>query len=115
MKGDCPYLLHVRDAIGRIERYAADGKATFDADTRTQDAILRNLEVIGEAVKNLSPGIRERNSDVPWRRIAGTRDWLIHRYFGVNLETIWNVVERDIPSFKAAVHRLIEELGCHEP
>ena len=69
--------------------YVSGGREAFLADTMIQDAVIRNLEVIGEAVKNLSSELRVQHPDVPWTRIAGMRDVLIHEYFGVRVETVW--------------------------
>ena len=93
MKDDRVYLLHIRDCLERIAHYTLDGRDAFFADTKTQDAVIRNFEVIGEAVKNLSQTYKNAHPDVPWKRIAGLRDLLIHRYFGVKLDTVWKVIE----------------------
>jgi len=84
----------MHDALSAVREYTAGGRAAFNASPMIQDAVLRNLEVIGEAVKGLDASTRSRAPDVPWRRIAGMRDVLIHHYFGVDLEVIWRVVER---------------------
>lgn len=68
-----------------------------------QDAIIRRLEIIGEAAKHIPLNIRQQFSDVPWDEMAGMRDILIHGYFGVNLERAWNVIEHDLPSLKVAL------------
>ena len=68
-----------------------------------QDAVVRNFEVIGEATKCLSDAVRTQYPDIPWKQIAGMRDFLIHVYFGVKLETIWKTVMQDLPSLKKAV------------
>jgi uncharacterized protein with HEPN domain len=107
MKDDRVYLLHIRDCLERIADYIGPGRAHFFADTRTQDAVLRNLEIIGEAVKNLSAEHRDAYPDIPWKRIAGLRDVLIHGYFGVKLEPVWEVVERELPTFRAAIERML--------
>lgn len=97
MKDDRVYLLHVRDAIRKIRAYTADGEATFLADERTQDAVIRNLQVIDEAVKRISPAFTEQHPDIPWKRIAGMRDKMIHDYLGVNLQIVWQTVTVHLP------------------
>ena len=77
-------------------------------DTRTLDAVLRNLEVIGEAVKMLPEEVRSRGRDVEWKKIAGLRDILIHRYFGIDLEIIWDVVRNQLPVLRERVAKLLE-------
>ncbi len=107
MKEDRFYLLHIRDAIARIESYTVGGKDAFTRETMAQDAVIRNLEIVGEAVKNLSAEIRDRSPQIPWKQIAGLRDVLIHDYFGVRIESVWNVVENRLPELKAGVEELL--------
>jgi uncharacterized protein with HEPN domain len=106
VSGDELYLLHILDAIARIERYVAVGHAEFMAATHWQDAVIRQLEIIGEAVKKLSPEATRRRPDIPWRRIAGMRDFLIHNYMAVDLEAVWQVTEDDLPKLRRAVEEL---------
>lgn len=108
MKDDRVYLLHIRDSLHRIVEYTASGRDAFLVDTKTQDAVIRNLEIIGEAVKNLSEAHKELHPDVPWKRVAGMRDLLIHHYFGVKLETVWAVVEDELPDFGTAIVRMLD-------
>ena len=107
MKDDRVYLQHIRDAIQDIEEYTSAGRAAFFAERIRQDATLRKLQVIGEAVKNLSEDTRSQQSQVPWRRIAGMRDKVIHDYFGVNLEIVWRVVEKELPVLRRAILELL--------
>jgi uncharacterized protein with HEPN domain len=111
MKDDRVYLRHIRDAIARIESYVSGGSGAFFADTMIQDAVIRNLEVIGEAVKNISGDLRAQHPDIPWARIAGMRDVLIHEYFGVRVETVWAAVENRLPELKRHVEALLRESG----
>jgi uncharacterized protein with HEPN domain len=76
-----------------------------------QDAVIRQLEVIGEATKNLSPDLRSRHSDIPWRRIAGLRDVLIHDYMGVRLAAVWEVTQTDLPVLKKQIRNILQESG----
>lgn len=109
MNEERPLLEHILQAIDRIEEYAADGEAAFLADTRTQDAIIRNFEVIGEAAKGLSQDLRDRHPDIAWKQIKGMRDFLIHVYFGVNLERVWRTVQDDVGPLKKVVKRELEQ------
>lgn len=111
MKDDRVYLLHVRDAIGRILSYTTEGKQAFLADGKTQDAVVRNLEVIGEAAKRISGDLKSRHADIPWKRMAGMRDKMIHEYFGVDLEIVWAAVERDLPALRVSVNTILKSLG----
>lgn len=110
MKEDRVYLLHIRDAIRQVVEYTAIRKEEFCADRKTQDAVVRNLEIIGEATKRLSASLKSAHPDVPWKPIAGMRDKLIHDYFGVNVELVWEVVERDLPSLYEKVNKLLVSL-----
>lgn len=110
MKDDRVYLLHIRDAVEQIREYTAGGKDVFFGDRKTQDAVVRNLEIIGEAVKQLSPAFRSRHADVPWKRVAGMRDRLIHDYFGVDWHLVWEVVEKDLHALIGKVRSVLSEL-----
>ncbi|MBM4272185.1 MAG: DUF86 domain-containing protein [Deltaproteobacteria bacterium] len=103
MKDDIVYLRHILDAIEKIESYATVGKETFMITSHWQDAIIRNLEIIGEATKRLSDTLKQSNPEIHWRNVAGLRDVLIHDYMGVDLEVIWNVIVRDLPELKQAI------------
>ena len=103
------YLEHILQAIDRIAEYTSRGEETFRAEPMVQDAVIRNLEVIGEAVKNLSPDLRALHDDVPWRQIAAMRDRMIHGYFHVNLELVWSVVQKDIPPLRNRMKLLLEQ------
>ena len=81
----------------------------FVNDQKTQDAIIRNLEIIGEASKKLSPDIKEKHTNIPWKMIAGTRDRLIHGYFGVNIDVVWDIVTIDLPVLKREINKIKEE------
>ncbi|NUM53184.1 MAG: DUF86 domain-containing protein [Candidatus Hydrogenedentes bacterium] len=103
MTNDRLYLEHIRDAITRIESYTADGREVFKNTPHVQDASIRQFEIIGEASKRLSAEVKNRHSEIPWRRIGALRDHLIHRYMHVDLEIIWQIVENDLPQLKSIV------------
>ena len=110
MKDDRIYLLHIRDAIKQILNYTATGPESFFADRKTQDAVVRNLEIIGEATKRLSQSLKDAHPDIAWKPIAGMRDKLIHDYFGINLQLVWDVVERDLPTLRRKIAQLLDVL-----
>lgn len=107
---DALYLDNIDDGIARIESYTEDGREVFLYTPMIQDAVIRNLEIIGEATKKLSSELRESNSDIRWRQIAGLRDVLIHEYAKVNLPRIWNIIEQDLPGLKERVKSLLRAI-----
>ncbi len=103
------FLQHILDSISDIEKYTEGFSGEdFENDIKTQDAVMRKLEIIGEAVKNLPDSLKNENPEIPWKEIAGTRDVLIHEYFGVDVDIVWNVVKKDIPVLKEQVERLMK-------
>ena len=110
MKDDRLYLIHIGECIDRIEEYTVSGEADFFDDTRTQDAVLRNLQTLGESAKNLSDVVKAAHPEIEWRLIIGFRNVLVHDYLGVNLERVWQVIERFIPELKRKIEAVLEEL-----
>lgn len=107
MKGDYVYLSHILECISAIESYLPNGKRDYFGSKLIQDAVIRNLEVIGEATKRVSIELREKENQVPWREMAGLRDVLIHHYFGVDNEIVWNVVEKELPKIKKVIQNIV--------
>ena len=104
MKDRQVYLRHLADYLQRIREYTADGRQQFMNDRKTQDAVIRNLEIVGQIVRDLGPdSLAEQRPEVPWARIAGTRNILAHQYLGVDLSLIWNIVERELSPLEQAV------------
>jgi uncharacterized protein with HEPN domain len=103
-------LADLLEAAEWIETYVAGMTLEqFRADRKTRDAVVRNLEVVGEAVKNVPQDVRGRYPHVPWQRIAGLRDILIHEYFGIDEEIVWDIVQNKLPSLKDQVTAIVNE------
>lgn len=104
------YLEDILEAIERIQAYVQDvTREDFETDRMRIDAVIRNLEVIGEAVKQVPDSVREKYPSVEWRKIAGLRDILIHKYFDVNLDIVWGVVKSNIPILKAEIQQILQK------
>ena len=101
------YLGHILEAFAAVESFTTGGRAEFLSDLKTQSAVLRQLEIIGEAVKHLGAELVARETGVPWRQIAGARDKLIHAYFRVDLDAVWSMVYLDLAPLKANVQRML--------
>ncbi|MBI2665832.1 DUF86 domain-containing protein [Candidatus Woesearchaeota archaeon] len=103
------FLEHILAEIEKIERHITTN-SQFLHDENLQDATVRRLEIIGEAVKNLPPSFREKYTEIAWKDFAGLRDKLIHQYFGVNLNTVWHIVLEDLPRLKKVIEISLKEL-----
>jgi len=102
----------VRDINESIERIITYMNRTeyddFVQDYKTQDAVIRNIEIMGEAVKALSDDVKKNNTDIPWKSIAGTRDKLIHDYFGTNIDIVWDIAKREIPKLLPKIKSILQ-------
>ena len=107
MKDDSIYIDHILNSINRIHDYISGmDREVFEADLVTQDAVVRQLEVIGEATKRVSKEFRSKHPDIPWSDMAGMRDVLIHDYIDVDLGVVWKTASEDIPNLKALIIKL---------
>ncbi len=105
------FIGHILESIHLIEKYVDQvPKKDFLESNNIQDAVIRRLEIIGEAVKNLPPEFRAEYPDVQWRQIAGMRDVLIHGYFGVDLDLTWKVVKSDLPELERKIAGILKRL-----
>lgn len=100
-------LKHILEAIERIENYTQDiSREEFKEDVKTQDAVIRRLEIVGEAIKNLPEDFKEDNRESIWEGAAGMRDILIHQYFGVDLDIIWNTINQTLPELRENIEEV---------
>ena len=107
---DIPYIKHILDAINDIEFSIKNiSKEEFKKSKDTKDATIRRIEIIGEAIKNISKRIRNKYSNIEWKKIAGTRDIMIHAYFNVDLDISWNIIKKDLPDLKKKIKIILEE------
>ncbi|MCZ7358265.1 MAG: DUF86 domain-containing protein [Candidatus Methanoperedens sp.] len=107
-KDDIVYLRHILDAISRIEEYTIDlDYDDFMDNNLVQDGVVRQIEIVGEATKRVSTEMREKYPDIPWRKMAGMRDKLVHDYLGVDLDAVWDTVRKDIPELKKEIKILV--------
>jgi len=108
-KDDSLYLFHILDSISKIEDFIEDiDENEFKTNELIQSAVIRQLEIVGEATKQISNNTRKKYTNIPWKDIAGMRDKLIHGYFGVDIDAVWNTIQRDIPILKKHVEIILE-------
>jgi uncharacterized protein with HEPN domain len=104
-------LADILDAITQVEVYTAGlDENAFSKDRKTQDAVVRNLEIIGEASSRLPDDFRSQHSDIPWALMRGLRNRIVHVYFGVDLQLVWEVIVDDLPPLKARIQELVASL-----
>lgn len=105
------FLIHILDSINLIEDYNKDKtKEDFEDSLSLQDMTIRRLEIIGEAIKNLPQEFKNNYNHIPWKKISGLRDKLIHEYSGVDIDLIWAIIVRDLPELKQNIEKILEEL-----
>lgn len=106
------YLQHILDAIAKVEEYLEGvDEPAFSQNTLIQDGVIRQLQIVGEAVKQLSDDLRDKYPAIPWQDIAGMRDKLVHDYFGVDVDEVWLTAKNDIPSLKVEIQAILEKLS----
>ncbi len=104
------FILHILESIERIERFVGkSSKEDFLKSEIIQDSTIRRIEIIGEAVKNIPQSFRDKYSDIEWKKIAGTRDNIVHGYFGIDLNLTFKIVKKDIPELKKKILKILEK------
>jgi len=104
------YFGDILECIEKIEKYTRNlNKRDFYKDTEKQDAVVRRLEIIGEAAKNIPSGLKKENPDIPWRDVSDMRNFMIHEYPRVDLSTVWEVIKKDIPKLKKKIALLYNQ------
>ncbi len=108
MKDDRLYLVHIQNSIDHILQFTSDGKTAFLADRKTQDAVLRNLHTLSESIQRISTETKLKYPEVPWREISAFRNVVVHDYLGIELERIWDIIERDLPILKIQISTICD-------
>jgi len=109
-RGDRELLNDIKESCKRIELYIKNATyENFLEDIKTQDAIVRNLEIIGEAAKNISGSLKEKYSKVLWKELAGVRNRLIHQYFGVNYDIVWDIIRNEVPEVVSQIEKILNK------
>ncbi len=111
-RGDKEFLCDIVTAMERIKSYTGD--ITYDEflqDIKTQDAVVRNIEIIGEAIKNLSINLKGKYKDVDWKGLAGMRDKIVHFYFGVKWTIVWSAIKDKLPNLEEKIKEILKEVG----
>ncbi len=103
------YLTDIKDAVVRVLRYTAAGREAFFANPMAQDAVVRNIEIMGEATRGVSEALKKAHPEVPWRDISDMRNRVIHDYFRVDLAVVWDVVEKDLVPLQRQIEALLQQ------
>jgi uncharacterized protein with HEPN domain len=111
MKDDRLFLIHILECIGRISEYTKDGKSAFMSAGMIQDAVLRNLHTLTESAQRLSDALKARHPEVDWQGLSGFRNVLVHDYLGVDVERVWEIMERQLGGLKRRIEAILQELG----
>jgi uncharacterized protein with HEPN domain len=110
MRNDRERLLDVLEAVERIDRYARKGRETFERDELVQTWFVHNLQIIGESCRAISPELRDAHPEIPWSKIIGMRNILVHDYFGIDTDVVWEAVQRDVPRLEEQIRALADGL-----
>ena len=111
MKGDRLYLIHMQECMERVTSYTVEGRDKFMESTLIQDAVLRNLQTMAESSQRLSDDLKDAHPEIDWRRLSGFRNVLVHDYLGVSLNTVWQLIEEELPKLRQHIERILDGLS----
>lgn len=111
MNRDREWVEDIQEALLLIESYLSPDLPAFLVDRKTQDAVIRQFAVIGEATKRLSQTVRERYDNIPWRKVAGLRDLVIHDYDGIDARILWKITQEDFSELKKTIQQMLDDLA----
>jgi uncharacterized protein with HEPN domain len=107
MRSDIERLKDIGEAVAAIEKYAVRGRDAFEKDELIQTWILHHLLILGEATAKVSDEFKEKHTEIPWSKVVGMRNILVHNYFGIDFDVVWGVVESDLPQLKKLLGRIV--------
>jgi len=110
MRDDRERLLDILEALERIDRYAREGRERLAQDELVQTWVLHNLQIVGESCRALSAQFRDAHPEIPWSRIVGMRNVLVHDYFGIDTDVVWEAVQKDVPRLREQIEAIIAGL-----
>ena len=110
MSRDGFYPVHIVECIQRIQQYIEDGKSNFFVDQKTQDAVIRNLQILAESTQRISDSLKMSHLSVEWSSIPAFRNVAVHNYLGIDLQQIWEIVEEDLPNLKRQIEEILKDL-----
>ena len=111
MKDDLAFIKHILDSINAIEEFSKNmNKDKLMSDRLKRSAIVREIEIIGEAVKNMSESLKNKHPEIEWKEIVGTRDKMVHHYFGVDLNIVWDIIKINLPDLKIKILRIKRDM-----
>jgi len=109
-KDDLAFIKHILESINAIEDFSRDlSKEELVSNRLKQSAIVREIEIIGEAIRNISENLKNKHKEIEWKEIVGTRDKMIHHYFGIDFNIVWNIIHEDIPILKKLIEKIKKE------
>ena len=110
MTDDWLYLIHILECIERIELYTSEGEGSFIVDTRTQDAVTRNLQMFTESTQRISTSLKVEHPEIDWSSLIAFRNVVVHNYLGLDLTQIWDIVDQDLPVLRSQIQIILQDL-----